>query len=64
MWSLPYLLAVAFLFAPSMLVLLVAASILEGHLLAKRERRPAEQPDGAGAGAGAGGGTDREAEVT
>jgi hypothetical protein len=62
MWSLPYLLAVAFLFAPSLLVLLVAASILEGHLLAKRERRPVERPDGADAGATPG--ADPEAEVT
>jgi hypothetical protein len=53
MWSLPYLLAVAFLFAPTMLLLLVAASILEGRLLAKRDRdRAAEQPEGTGAGQG------------
>jgi hypothetical protein len=53
-WSLPYLLAVAFLFAPTLLVLLFAASKLEGRLLAKQERsRAVEQADGTGAGPGA-----------
>jgi hypothetical protein len=52
-WSLPYLLAVAFLFAPTLLVLLFAASKLEGRLLAKQERSGAvEQADGTGAGPG------------
>jgi hypothetical protein len=40
MWSLPYLLVVAFLFAPTLLALLFAASILEGHLLSDREAPP------------------------
>jgi hypothetical protein len=54
MWSLPYLLAVAFLFAPTLLALVFAASKLEGHLLAKRERSHAvEQADTTGAGPGA-----------
>jgi hypothetical protein len=54
MWSLPYLLVIAFLFAPTLLALLFAASKLEGHLLAKQERsRAVEQADGTGAGPGA-----------
>jgi hypothetical protein len=54
MWPLPYLLAVAFLFAPGLLVLLFLVSMLEGRLLAEREPVATEQPEGAPAGTGTG----------
>jgi hypothetical protein len=46
MWPLPYLLAVAFLFAPGLLVLLFLASMLECRLLAERDPVATEQPEG------------------
>jgi hypothetical protein len=52
MWPLPYLLVVAFLFAPGLLVLLCLASILEYRLLAEREPA-AEEPESTPAGPGA-----------
>jgi hypothetical protein len=51
MWPLPYLLVVAFLFAPGLLVLLFLASMLECRLLAEREPgTTTEQPEGTPAG--------------
>jgi hypothetical protein len=53
MWPLPYLLAVAFLFAPGLLALLFLASMLECRLLADREPVAPEQPESTPASPGA-----------